>query len=342
MSVYETTQDELRNSPKRWLLTGAAGFIGSNLLERLLTLEQRVIGLDNFSTGKNTNLEQVREHVGEERWGRFELLQGDIQDRELCAKACAGADYVLHQAALGSVPASLANPVDSHQSNVSGFLNVLLAARDAQVKRFVYASSSAVYGDDAKLPKLEESIGAPLSPYAATKLMNEIYAGTFARCYGIESIGLRYFNVFGPKQDPAGAYAAVIPLWVASLLKRQPVYINGDGETSRDFCYVADVVQANILAAVTRKKEATNQIYNVGLGQRTTLNQLFELLQTALRRLEPGLAEQKPRYRDFRPGDIRHSLADISQARRSLGYEPTHQIGQGLELAMEWYRMKVS
>lgn len=338
MSRYDQLLDELRKAPKRWLVTGVAGFIGSNILQRLLTLEQDVVGLDNFSTGKSVNLDEVRSLVTAEQWHRFQLVEGDIREEGVCATACAGTQYVLHQAALGSVPASIVNPTGSHQSNVSGFLNVLIAARDAQVKRVVYASSSAVYGDDARLPKTEESIGAPLSPYAATKLLDEIYAGVFARCYGLESIGLRYFNVFGPRQDPAGAYAAVIPLWLASLLNRQQIFINGDGDTSRDFCYVEDVVQANLLAATSATVGASNQVYNVALGQRTTLNQLFTLLQSALRRLEPDIPEQQPVHRPFREGDIRHSLADISKAQRLLGYAPGYSIQQGLGVAMAWYR----
>jgi UDP-N-acetylglucosamine 4-epimerase len=247
-------------------------------------------------------------------------------------------DFVLHQAALGSVPRSMIDPLGCHQSNVTGFLNVLVAARDARAKRLVYASSSAIYGDDPALPKVEAKIGKPLSPYAATKAINEVYAHAFALAYGVPSIGLRYFNVFGQRQDPEGAYAAVIPKWIAALLKREPVHINGDGETSRDFCFIENVVQANLLAATASNPEAINQAYNIALGERTTLNELFALLQTALRRTDLSLPDQKPVYRDFRPGDVRHSLADISKARRLLGYAPTHKIQQGLELAMDWYR----
>ena len=290
MSAYDQLQTELKAAPKTWLVTGVAGFIGSNLLEALLKLDQRVVGLDNFSTGKHKNLEQVKALVSPAQWARFRFLEGDIGDLAACQRACAGVDFVLHQAALGSVPLSMKDPLGSHRSNVTGFLNMLLAARDAKVKRFVYASSSAIYGDDPGLPKVEEKMGKPLSPYAATKAINEVYATAFALAYGLPSIGLRYFNVFGPRQDPEGAYAAVIPLWIAALLRRQPVFINGDGETSRDFCFVANVVQANLLAATTANAEAVNQAYNVALGQRTTLNELFHSLQSTLRARDAGAA----------------------------------------------------
>ncbi len=338
MSAYDQLQTELKAAPKTWLVTGVAGFIGSNLLEALLKLDQQVVGLDNFSTGKKKNLEEVRALVSAAQWARFRFLEGDISDLAACQAACAGVDFVLHQAAVGSVPRSMIDPLGSHRSNVTGFLNMLLAARDAKVKRFVYASSSAIYGDDPGLPKVEEKVGRPLSPYAATKAINEVYANAFALAYGLPSAGLRYFNVFGPRQDPGGAYAAVIPLWIAALLKREPIYINGDGETSRDFCFVANVVQANLLAAATVNAEAANQAYNVALGQRTTLNELFHSLQSSLRTKDPSLPDQKPVYRDFRSGDVRHSLADISKARRLLGFAPTHNIQAGLELAMDWYR----
>jgi UDP-N-acetylglucosamine 4-epimerase len=275
------------------------------------------------------------------QWARFLFLEGDIGDLAACQRACAGIDLVLHQAARGSVPLSMNDPLASHRSNATGFLNMLLAARDAKVKRFVYASSSSVYGDDPGLPKVEEKIGRPLSPYAATKLINEVYATTFALAFGVPCIGLRYFNVFGPRQDPEGAYAAVIPLWIAALLRRQSVFINGDGETSRDFCFVANVVQANLLAATTTNADAVNQVYNVALGHRTTLNELFDSLQSSLRKRDPTLPEQKPIYRDFRPGDVRHSLADIAKAQRLLGFAPTHTIQAGLDLAMDWYRQNV-
>ena len=341
MSAYDQLQTELKAAPKTWLVTGVAGFIGSNLLEALLKMDQRVVGLDNFSTGKKKNLEQVKALVAPAQWARFQFLEGDIGDLAACQRACAGIDFVLHQAALGSVPLSMKEPLASHRSNVTGFLNMLLAARDAKVKRFVYASSSAIYGDDPGLPKIEGKTGRQLSPYAATKAINELYATTFALAYGVPSIGLRYFNVFGPRQDPEGAYAAVIPLWIAALLRRQPVFVNGDGETSRDFCFVANVVQANLLAATTANANAVNQVYNVALGHRTTLNELFHSLQSSLRKKDPTLPEQKPTYRDFRPGDVRHSLADISQAQRLLGFAPSHTIQAGLDLAMDWYRQNV-
>ena len=338
MTAYEKLRTNLQASPKTWLVTGAAGFIGSNLVETLLKLNQKVIGFDNFATGKKDNLEQVKMLVSGEQWSRFRFVQGDICDLASCQEACKGANYVLHQAALGSVPRSIVEPLASHESNVTGFMNMLIAARDNGVKRFVYASSSAIYGDHPELPKVENKIGNPLSPYAATKLMNEIYANVFGRNYKTEAIGLRYFNVFGPRQDPEGAYAAVIPKWADALLRGQPVYINGDGETSRDFCFIDNVVQANLLAATTTNSEAVNQAYNVAIGDRTTLNELFVAIQNGLRKLDPAMNEQKPIYQDFRAGDVRHSLADVSKAQRLLGYEPTHRIQQGMDLTLAWYK----
>ena len=331
-------QADLRSSPKTWLITGVAGFIGSNLLEALLKLEQRVVGLDNFSTGKRKNLEEVQVSVPPGQWERFRFLEGDVADASACERACSGVDFVLHQAALGSVPASIADPAKCHRSNVTGFLNMLSAARAASVAGFIYASSSAVYGDEPTLPKVEGKIGQPLSPYAASKWMDEIYAEVFARAYEFPSIGLRYFNVFGPRQDPEGAYAAVIPKWISAMLRRQPVQINGDGETSRDFCFIDNVVQANILAATANNPDAINQVYNIAAGQRTTLNQLFDYLQPGLRKREGSLPETKPVHAEFRPGDVRHSLADIGKAQRLLGYAPEYSTQQGLELAMDWYR----
>ena len=341
MSAYDELQTELKAAPQTWLVTGVAGFIGSNLIEALLKLDQRVVGLYYFATGKTKNLERVKDLVAPSQWARFRFMEGDISDLAACQRACAGVDLVLHEAALGSVPFSMKDPLASHRSNVTGFLNMLLAARDAKVKRFVYASSSAIYGDDPGLPKVEEKIGRPLSPYAATKAINEVYANAFACAYGLPAIGLRYFNVFGPRQDPEGAYAAVIPLWIAALLRRQPIFINGDGETSRDFCFVANVVQANLLAAMTANAGAVNQAYNVALGHRTTLNELFHSLQSTLRKRDPALPEQKPVYRDFRSGDVRHSLADIGKAQRLFGLAPSHSIAAGLEVAMDWYRQNV-
>jgi UDP-N-acetylglucosamine 4-epimerase len=342
MVDYKQLQTDLSAAPRRWLVTGVAGFIGSNLLEALLRLDQRVAGLDNLSTGKMRNLEEVKGLVTPAQWERFQFQQGDISDLAACRAACAGVDFVLHEAALGSVPLSMADPISSHQSNASGFLNMLIAARDAKVRRIVYASSSAIYGDDPGLPKVEGKVGKLLSPYAATKAINEVYAQTFAMSYGLQSIGLRYFNVFGPRQDPEGAYAAVIPKWIAALLKREPVHLNGDGETSRDFCFVADVAQANLLAATTENPSALNEAYNVALGHRTTLNELFVMLQISLRAKDPALPDQKPIYRDFRPGDVRHSLADIGKARRLLSFAPSYSIEAGLELAMDWYRRNLT
>jgi len=341
MSSYATTKSSLVNQPKTWLVTGVAGFIGSHLLEALLKLEQRVVGFDNFSTGYQKNLEEVRGLVGEGRWSRFQMVEGDICDAAVCRRACKEIDFVLHQAALGSVPRSLADPVATHENNVTGFVNMAVAARDARVKRFVFASSSAVYGDEPSSPKIEDKIGSPLSPYAATKKANEMYAAVFARAYDFSFIGLRYFNVFGPRQDPEGAYAAVIPKWIAALLTREPIFINGDGETSRDFCYVENVVQANLIAATTDNAEAVNQTYNVAVGQRTTLNELVELLKRALREHDPAVLNQRPVYREFRPGDVQHSLANIDKARRLLGYEPQYSVEGGLEMAMDWYRSQI-
>ena len=337
MTAYEKLLSELRSEPRTWLITGVAGFIGSNLLAALIELDQHVVGLDNFSTGSQRNLDEVRALEPTRAWGRFRFIEGDLTNLSTCRRACAGVSYVLHQAALGSVPRSISDPLGTHQSNVNGFLNLLVAARDARVSRFVYASSSSVYGDHPDLPRLEEKLGRPLSPYGVTKLMNELYAEVFARVYAVPCIGLRYFNVFGPRQDPNGPYAAVIPRWIAELLRRQPVHIYGDGETSRDFCFVGNVVQANLLAATTRNPRAVNQVYNVGAGQQTTLNQLFQSIQQLLRRREPSLPEQIPAYRDFRAGDVRHSLADTRKAGQLLGYMPVQGVEAGLELAMEWY-----
>jgi UDP-N-acetylglucosamine 4-epimerase len=341
MSSYDSLQAELTASPRTWLITGVGGFIGSNLLERLLKLGQTVKGLDNFATGRRANLDLVQSLVTGAPWERFEFIKGDITDPAACRKACDGADFVLHQAALGSVPRSIEEPARAHEANVTGFLNVLMAARDAGVRRLVYASSSAVYGDDPHLPKIEERIGKPLSPYAATKAMNEVYADVFARNYGFESIGLRYFNVFGPRQDPEGAYAAVIPKWTSALLKGEPVQINGDGETSRDFCYVDNVVQANLLAAAITRPDAVNQVYNIALGERATLKELFHQIRQRLLPHNPALKDQSPVYHDFRAGDVRHSLADITKARRLLGYSPAFRLGDGLALALEWYRLNL-
>jgi UDP-N-acetylglucosamine 4-epimerase len=341
MTHYEKLKDQLAREPKIWLVTGAAGFIGSNLVESLLGLNQRVIGLDNFSTGHQRNLDEVRSLVGPAKWRGLSLVEGDIQYLEVCDEACRGVDYVLHQAALGSVPKSIERPVESNASNVTGFLNVLVAAQKNRVKRLVYATSSSVYGDDPDLPKKEEKIGNLLSPYAVTKYVNELYAGVFARCYGFSPVGLRYFNVFGPRQDPEGAYAAVIPKWITSMVKEEPIYINGDGETSRDFCFITNVVQANLLAATTEEAQALNQTFNVALNFRTSLNELYAMLRERLLPEHPYLREAKPIYRDFRPGDVRHSEADICKAARLLGYQPTHTVAEGLDAALEWYKRTV-
>lgn len=349
ISKYQSALAALREQPKTWLVTGVAGFIGSNILETLLKADQYVVGLDNFATGKQSNLDEVQSIVSEDQWTRFQFIQGDIRNLDDCKKALvfsrAGndsnstrkVDFVLHQAALGSVPRSLNDPITSNDTNVTGFLNMLVAARDAKVQSFVYAASSSTYGDHPGLPKVEDRIGRPLSPYAVTKFVNELYADVFAKSYGINAIGLRYFNVFGPRQDPDGAYAAVIPKWTASILRKEPVYINGDGETSRDFCFVANAVQANILAAVSENPDARSQVFNVALGDRTSLNELYQLIQDAL--AEQGHLNERidPIYRDFRAGDVRHSQADISKAANLIGYAPTHRISQGVPIAVGWY-----
>ena len=341
MPNYIELIQKLSDRPYAWLITGVAGFIGSNLLEILLKNNQYVIGLDNYSTGYKHNLEQVKDLVTQEQWSNFNLINGDIRDIETCNKACQGVDYVLHQAALGSVPRSIEDPVTTNENNISGYLNMLVASRDAGVKRFVYAASSSTYGDHPGLPKTEDIIGKPLSPYAVTKYANELYADVFARCYGFKMIGLRYFNIFGPRQDPEGAYAAVIPKWVASLLDNQPVYINGDGETSRDFCFIDNAVQANLLAAMAENEDALNQVYNIAVGEQTTLNQLFEMIKDLLAKDRADLSGAAAVYRDFRDGDVRHSLADISKAKRLLGYIPTHRIGEGMKVAMGWYMQNI-
>jgi len=340
---FERLKTRLGANPRVWLVTGAAGFIGSNLVEALLRLGQRVVGLDNFATGYQRNLDEVRTLVSAAQWDNFRFIQGDIRQLDDCRKAMAfdgmPVDHVLHQAALGSVPRSLADPITTDSVNIGGFLNMLVAARDAQVKSFTYAASSSTYGDHPGLPKIEDRIGKPLSPYAVTKYVNELYADVFARCYGFRTVGLRYFNVFGPRQDPDGAYAAVIPKWTSAMLKQEPIHINGDGETSRDFCYIANAVQANLLAATAEDEAALNRVYNIALGDRTTLNELFGLIRA---NLQPhGVTpDVTPVFRDFRAGDVRHSQADIGNAQRLLGYQPTHRIGQGIEEAMDWYVRK--
>jgi len=336
MTHYAKVLDQLNKKPEKWLVTGVAGFIGSNLLETLLKNNQHVVGLDNFSTGHRHNLDQVKAGVHPEQWQHFTFIEGDIRDLATCRLACESATYVLHEAALGSVPRSIADPINTNENNISGFLNMLVAARDAGVKRFVYAASSSTYGDHPGLPKVEDKIGNPLSPYAVTKLVNELYAQVFARTYDFKTIGLRYFNVFGRRQDPSGAYAAVIPKWAEAMITHKPVVINGDGETSRDFCYIDNTVQVNILAAVAGD-DAANQVYNVAVGDRTTLNDLFELIRAGLENAYPHLKNFKPIYQDFRAGDVRHSLADISKAENLLGYCPSHRIDAGIDEALKWY-----
>ena len=336
MNAYETIQKQLQAEPKKWLITGVAGFIGSNLLETLLKLDQTVVGLDNFATGHQYNLDEVKGEVTPEQWARFTFIEGDIRNVDTCHQACQGADYVLHQAALGSVPRSINDPITTNSANIDGFLNMLVAARDAQVKSFTYAASSSTYGDHPGLPKVEDRIGKPLSPYAVTKYVNELYAEVFARTYGFNCIGLRYFNVFGKRQDPNGAYAAVIPKWTSAMIQDEDLFINGDGETSRDFCFIENTVQANLLAATVQAEEARNQVYNVAVGGRTTLNQLFSYIRESLG--ENGIQYKKDAiYRDFRAGDVRHSQADVSKANNLLGYDPQYTIEQGMKKAMPWY-----
>lgn len=354
MTRYEQLQNELRQVPKTWLVTGVAGFIGSNLLEALLKLDQRVVGLDNFATGYQHNLDEVQSLVSPAQWTNFKFIKGDIRQLADCQQACAGVDYVLHQAALGSVPRSLADPIATNETNISGFLNMLVAARDAKVQSFTYAASSSTYGDHPALPKVEENIGNPLSPYAVTKYVNELYADVFSKNYGFHTIGLRYFNVFGPRQNPNGAYAAVIPKWVSSLLKGETIFINGDGENSRDFTFVQNAIQANLLAATVTARNgedsslatinpALNQVFNIAVGERTTLNELFYLLRKNLSeivaesKIKKLIIASEPTYRDFRAGDVRHSQADISKARKLLGYSPLYNIQSGINAATLWY-----
>ena len=335
MNQYQTVCEQLKYAPKTWLITGVAGFIGSNLLETLLKLDQKVVGLDNFATGYQHNLDEVKGCVSEAQWSNFNFIEGDIRQFADCQTACNGVDYVLHQAALGSVPRSIVDPITTNDTNISGFLNMLTAARDAHVSSFSYAASSSTYGDHPGLPKVEENIGNPLSPYAVTKYVNELYADVFARSYGFKAIGLRYFNVFGQRQDPNGAYAAVIPKWTASMIAGDDVFINGDGETSRDFCFIENTVQANILAA-TAADEAKNQVYNVAVGDRTTLNDLYAAIQVALLENSVNYAKSAV-YREFRAGDVRHSQASIAKIQQALGYAPEYPIAEGIQLAMRWY-----
>jgi UDP-N-acetylglucosamine/UDP-N-acetylgalactosamine 4-epimerase len=331
MGHYEQVAAELERSPRVWLVTGAAGFIGSHLVETLLNLHQQVRGLDNLSTGRENNLQFA------DKSKRFDFISGDIRDVETCRRACTGVDYVLHHAALGSVPASMDDPLTTHAINVTGFANVLTAAREQRVKRVIYASSAAVYGDEPTLPKVESRIGSPLSPYALSKYANELYGANFRHCFGVDSIGLRYFNVFGARQDPNGPYAAVIPKWIEAMIQGQPVFIYGDGKTTRDFCHVSNVVQANLLAATVDKTKVVDQVFNIAIGQATTLNELFAVLRDELSARFPRVEQLAPQYQDFRPGDVRHSQADISRAKTLLGYAPAIGLKEGLASAMEWY-----
>lgn len=338
MNHYEIIKERLINQPKKWLITGVAGFIGSNLLEKLLTINQQVIGLDNFLTGHMSNLEEVKSSVMPEQWNNFNFIEGDIRDLKTCQQVCNSVDYVLHQAALGSVPRSIENPIATNENNLVGFLNMMVAARDANVKRFVYATSSSVYGDHPDLPKVEDKVGRPLSPYAVTKKMNEMYADVFAEVYAFKTIGLRYFNVFGPRQDPNGPYAAVIPKWFYALRNGEDVFINGDGETSRDFSFIENVMQANIIAACTENEEACNQVYNIAYGGRTTLKELFVLIRNIVAKDFPSVSHAIPMHLDFRQGDIRHSFANVDKAKMLLGYEPKYSIRTGLEITGKWYK----
>ena len=341
MNKYEELKEHLNKNQKTWLITGVAGFIGSNLLEKLLILNQKVVGLDNFETGYQYNIDQALQDANiissRDQSSNFNFINGDIRNLKDCEQACDGVDYVLHQAALGSVPRSIEDPLATNEANINGFLNILIASKNKKVKRFVYAASSSSYGDNTDLPKIEHMIGNPLSPYAVTKLVNELYANVFAKNFNFKTIGLRYFNVFGKRQDPDGAYAAVIPKWVASILNNKEVYINGDGETSRDFCYIENAVQANILAAMTTNQEAIDQVYNVALNQRTSLNELYKLIEDKIIERVDGLEQKEPIYRDFRAGDVRHSQASIDKAKKLLDYQPEFKVSEGLNEAIDWY-----
>jgi UDP-N-acetylglucosamine 4-epimerase len=341
MTKYEELQKHLKNNQSTWLVTGVAGFIGSNLLEKLLILNQKVVGLDNFDTGHQHNVDQAIEDAnkvtGKDLGNNFKFINGDIRDLKDCQQSCSGVDYVLHQAALGSVPRSIEDPINTNRANIDGFLNMLVASKDVKVKRFVYAASSSTYGDHPDLPKVEDKIGNPLSPYAVTKAVNELYANVFAKTYGFKTIGLRYFNIFGKRQDPNSAYAAVIPKWVAAILNKEDVFINGDGETSRDFCYIDNTVQMNLLAATTDNDEATDQVYNVALNDKTSLNKLYQMIEERLIQRTQGLEKKEPIYRDFRAGDVRHSQANIDKAQALLDYQPKYMISEGMDEAIDWY-----
>jgi len=334
---YNEIKKKLKKEQKTWLITGVAGFIGSNLAEALLKLNQKVVSLDNFATGHRYNLEHIKNSVTEEEWKNFTFIEGDMTNLKTCQEITKGIDIVLHQAALGSVPRSIDTPIISNHANVTGFLNILTSAKDNGVKRFVFASSSSIYGDSKELPKVEERTGKLLSPYAVTKATNELYMGVFQKCYGMETIGLRYFNVFGKRQDPNGAYAAVIPKWIGQILNGEELFINGDGETSRDFTYIENVIQANILAGTTDNQEAFGEAFNTAFGGRETLNNLYNSIVKGLQKHLPQLEIKEAHYRDFRAGDIRHSNANIDKIQQLLGYEPTHSLDQGLSESINWY-----
>ena len=335
--TYQNLRSSLKRNPKRWLITGVAGFIGSSILEELLNLNQNVIGLDNFSTGHKKNLDNLRKNTHQDKWKNFSFIEGDITDFNICKRSVKNIDFVLHQAALGSVPRSIKDPLNTNKSNIEGFLNMIYASKESKVKRFLYAASSSTYGDHKALPKKENIIGNPLSPYAVTKRVNEMYADVFNKVYGINSVGLRYFNVFGPSQDPNGAYAAVVPKWIDAMKKGKTININGDGKTSRDFCYIKNAVQANLLASTCKKPISINQVYNVAVGEKTSLNRLFKLIQDEFLNLDPKFKKVKPIYKDFREGDIKHSLADISKASKHFGYQPTHKIAEGIKETVAWH-----
>lgn len=339
---FQTIQQHLSQNQKTWVVTGVAGFIGSNLLESLLLLNQKVIGLDNLSTGSYKNLQDVENIVGEENWRNFKFIEGDIRNFETCLKVCDGSEYILHQAALGSVPRSIANPIDSHDSNVTGFLNMLTAGRDMKVKNFVYAASSSTYGDHPDLPKIENRIGKPLSPYAVTKLVDELYANVYADIYGLNSVGLRYFNVFGPRQTINSPYAAVIPLWIGAIKNNKNIHINGDGTTSRDFTYIKNVVQANLLAAINiNLANDTHSIFNIAVGDRTSLNDLYACISREVFEIDSSIEIKKPIFKDFRPGDVKHSQADIEKAREVLSYSPSHTVEEGIKETVSWYLQNI-
>lgn len=344
MKNFEEISSYLKKNQHTWLITGVAGFIGSNLLEALLKLNQKVVGFDNFDTGYQHNINEAISDAAislkstqAEVSKNFKFINGDIRILNDCINACKKIEYVLHHAAIGSVPRSIQDPIYTNKANIDGFLNMLVSANEAKVKMFVYAASSSTYGDSKELPKIEDRIGKPISPYAVTKLVNELYADVFNSVYGFNSIGLRYFNIFGKRQDPNGAYAAVIPQWINRILNNQSIYINGNGKNSRDFCYVENVIQINILSALSENKNSHNEVYNVAFNDRTSLNRLHDLINSELLKKLPNLDSNKPIYREPRAGDIMHSLADISKAEKMLNYKPEYNIEHGLNLTIDWF-----